>query len=279
MIWSEPWITGDAPVPPAPPPLPPGVAFQCLSITDPAMEAMLIRWKLLVGTHWSPAALRERLGGGAWIALLTDGAQNPIATCVFRPRGGVWLLETLVARERGRGWGRLLLRHAVPWAWDPHQGGCRSLVYIWELSPLAVIGAWWRGWLRTVVAYEWGWSLRAEGACGFCPVEQRGAHSEGAPMPMCYRDPSNGSVAVISDTGLRDGWAYVLATRGAIDWQRLLQKGGWQGLWYRGPSAPMTGDWKWTGETVVIGVIGAPVPADILQSLRLSPEIAYGGGD
>lgn len=230
-----------------------------------------MRWRCLVGTQWSVAALQERLAG-AWIALLVAGESDPVATCVLRPRGSAritWLLETLVARPQGTGLGRLLMRHAIPWAWSQ---GCRSLVYTWELGPLGLVAAWWRGWLRTAVSYEWGWVLRrGDVGCGFCPESVTSAAEPQFVMPTLIRDARTHAYAVVSDSGLRDGWGYVLMTAGEVDWPSVFQKGGWRALWYRGATAPV-GEWRWTGETVVVAVIGMTPPA--AEAIRLSPEIA-----
>jgi GNAT superfamily N-acetyltransferase len=258
-------------MPPPPPELPPGIVFKCVRVSDMS-GSTLLEWRSLVGTQWSSVALQERLAG-AWIAMLvTGGRQDPVATCVLRPRPAVvWLLETFVARPRGAGYGTLLVRHAVPWAWSQ---GCRSLVYTWELGPVGLGVAWWRGWLRTAVTYDWGWSLRSEGetgvGCSFCP--STGAVSRFT-LPVLIRDEHTSAWAIVSDSGLGDGWGYVLITAGAVKWSDVFQKGGWRALWYHGPTAPVGDDpWRWTGEMVVTGVIGAPVS---LQRLRISPEVAH----
>lgn len=271
MIWDDPWITDpQSGPPPTPPELPAGLTFRCMRVED--MSGMLLRWRCLVGTQWSVAALQERLAD-AWVALLIAGENDPVATCVLRPRGAetVWLLETFVARPRGAGLGRLLMRHAVPWVWSR---GCRSLVYTWELGPLGLAAAWWRGWLRTAVTYEWGWTLRAVDAsgCGFCPVAAASVEPRFT-MPVLLRDERTHAWAIISDSGLRDGWGYVLMTAGPVDWSVMLQKGGWSALWYRGPFAPA--GWRWTGETVVTGVIGRVISDEVISSLHLTPEVAF----
>lgn len=278
MIWEDPWIDNPtAQAPPEPPALPAGLAFRCVRVDD--IEQLLLRWSLLVGTQWPAPALRKRLTG-AWVALLIIAESNdPVATCVLRPVcGWTWALETFVvaAEMRGAGIGRLLLRHAVPWAWAQ---GCRSLVYTWELTLGALLTAWRRGWLRTAVAYEWGWTLRSSGSsgCNFCPAAAAFA-AQTAAEPLLFRD-RGGTYAVVSDSGLRDGWGYVMLTGGGDSsdpkfWNAVMQKGGWRALWYRGSSAPGSGSgWRWSGEVVVVGVIGA-TPEGLNAQLRLSPEIA-----
>ena len=262
-------------MPPAPPELPAGLFFRCVHVEDMS-GSLLLQWRTLVGTQWSLAALQERLAG-AWIAMLVaDGRQNPVATCVLRPRGSasaVWLLETFVARPRGAGYGTLLSRHAIPWVWSQ---GCRSLVYTWELGPVGIGVAWWRGWLRTAVAYEWGWVLRRDDSksCSFCP-EILTANVSQFTMPVLIRDERRGdSWTIVSDSGLGDGWGYVLMTSGPVDWPTVFQKGGWRALWYRGTGAPQGAGWKWTGEIVVTGVIGITPPPTVMQRLRLSSEVA-----
>jgi hypothetical protein len=270
MIWNDPWLANPlGGPPPIPPELPQGVVFQCLHVSDMS-GSQLSQWRNLVGTKWPISALQERLEG-AWIAMLSTGADRDlIATCVLRPRSTtLWLLETFVARPRGAGYGTLLSRHAIPWVWSQ---GCRSLVYTWELGPVGVAVAWWRGWLRTAVTYDWGWVLRREGddGCSFCPSTDGTSRFT---LPVLIRDERAGAWAVISDSGLGDSWGYVLMTAGVVNWPDVFQKGGWRALWYHGPIAPVGGDpWRWTGETVVTGVIGAPAS---LRHLRISPEVAH----
>jgi hypothetical protein len=249
------------------------MVFRCIQVGDMS-GAELLQWRDLVGTQWSATALQERLAG-TWIALLdASGGRGPVATCVLRPRGApTWLLETFVARPRGVGYGTLLVRHAIPWVWSQ---GCRSLVYTWELGPMGLAVAWWRGRLSTAVSYEWGWVLRRGGAgCSFCP-ETRDASGSQFTLPILIRGAQrNGPWAIVSDSGLGDGWGYVLMAAGAVDWSTVFQKGGWRALWYRGASAPTGTDWKWTGEIVVTGVIGLTPSSAVMQGLRLSPEVAH----
>lgn len=273
MIWSDPWITesGGLGAPPPPPPLPAGVSFHVYRACDMSAGLLGAWCRDLVGTAWSKEAVRSRLEG-AWIAILLL-AGGPVATCVLRPRGGhVWVLETFVARPRGEGRGTLLVRHAIPWVWSR---GCRSLIYTWELGVGGLAVAWWRGWLRTAATWWWGWVWKGEegGDCGFCGD----ARNVGEPlftMPMLFRGHSGRNFAMVSDSGLRDGWGYVLAMSGDVDWRAIQQKGGWRALWYRGAEAPQQAGWKWTGEVVVVGVIGEAVPIADLTALLATAEIA-----
>lgn len=270
MIWNDPWLADPmGGPPPTPPELPAGMVFRCLQGGDMS-GSLLLQWRDLVGTRWSTSALQERLAG-AWVALLYDsGGRDPVATCVLRPRGiAVWLLETFVARPRGSGYGTLLARHAVPWVWSH---GCRSLAYTWELGPVGLGIAWWRGWLRTAVTYEWGWALRRESVvdCSFCP-ETRGVADSSFTLPMLIQNGD--AYVVVSDSGLGDSWGYVLATAGTVDWSTVFQKGRWRALWYRGVCAPKGGEWRWSGESIIVGVIGASLSQQELYGLRFSPEI------
>jgi hypothetical protein len=271
MIWSDPWITeyGGLGSPPTPPPLPPGVSFHVYRVCDMSAGLLDVWCRDLVATAWSEGAVRSRLEG-AWIALLLLNGALPIATCVLRPRGGhIWLLETFVARPKGEGRGTLLVRHAIPWVWSR---GCRSLIYTWELGVGGLAVAWWRGWLRTATVWWWGWVWKGEeGECGFCGGTRGEMAEPRFVMPMFFRGRG---FAVVSDSGLRDGWGYVLATRGAVDWRSVQQKGGWRALWYRGTAAPEGPGWKWTGEVVVVGVIGEAVPVADLTALLATAEIA-----
>ena len=279
MIWNDPWLADPlGGPPPIPPELPAEMVFRCLQVGDMS-GTLILQWRDLVGTRWSVTALQERLAG-AWIAILImEGDQNPIASCVLRPRGSTsaaWILETFVARPQGSGYGTLLARHAVPWVWSR---GCRSLVYTWELGPMGIGIAWWRGWLHTAISYEWGWVLRREekGAdrCSFCP-ETQAASVYLFTLPVLIRDERRSDAwAIITDSGLGDGWGYVLMTAGSVDWPTLFQKGGWHSLWYCGATAPIGAGWKWTGEIIVTGVIGLTPPPAVMDRLRLSPEVAH----
>jgi len=70
-------------------------------------------------------------------------------------------------------------------------------------------------------------------------------------LPTLFQDGSGS--AIISDSGLGDGWGYVSVFRGEPDWSVIAKRGGWKALWMRAPRAPK--EWSWTGEFVVVGVL------------------------
>jgi hypothetical protein len=71
-------------------------------------------------------------------------------------------------------------------------------------------------------------------------------------MPTLFMDDAG--LAVISDSGLGDGWGHVLTVRGDPDWSAIAKKGGWRRLWMRRSASPGP-EWSWTGEFVVVGLL------------------------
>lgn len=275
MIWSDPWIdvattppaegTGVNPfcttLPPPRPRLPPDLRFQC-ALASAMSDTDLLEWRELVGTRWSVEALRQRLAG-AWIARLwmTEEIANIlIATCVLRrgPVPAMWILETLIAQPKGRGYATALVRSAMTWIWSEGQRGPFVLAYTWELTVAQLAVAWWRGRLKSAAAYESGWIWTAEG-CQFCETNTRRDHPVGPAMPLIFR--SADSEAIVSDSGFGDGLGYVLACRGEIDWASVARQGRWRALWWRGATAPPrnyvtgVGTWQYTGEVIVVGML------------------------
>lgn len=237
MIWDDPW-TLVAMTPEGtrlPPPRTPlaGLRFVCEQVADLDLEI----WNELVGSRWTPAELRQRLAD-AWIPCLFLGA-DLVATCVLRPKPDMWILETLRSRK---GYGTALMRAAIPWIYD--FGGVFTLAYTWELSLPGLAGAWWRGWLGSATTLQYGWHWSAD--CGFCPQGW-------TPIGERITLPSLIGSAVVSDSGLGDGWGYVLAYTGEPDWAAVAKKGGWRSLWMRATTAPK--GWTWTGECIVVGFL------------------------
>lgn len=264
MIWDDPWISAalepaGAHLPPIPADLPTGVRFHCWP--DGSGDGLdLADWADFVRTGWGPAALTGRLRG-CWVATLYERGHLR-ATCVLRWRGGnTWLLETLTARPRAAGWGRLLMRAAVRWLWD-WTGGCFVLGFWWELNLRTAVVAWWRGWLQAAKRVERGWLYvvpqPAEGgACDFCEITQR-RHPwlpRRAPpaQPVLLRGA--GWSVVASDSGLGDGWCYISHWEGPADWQSVAKHGDWVALWARGWEAPSGPGWSWTGELVILAAL------------------------
>ena len=250
MIWSDPWISlasGGTDIPPPVPTLPDGVVFECVQ----AMHLNIVEWRVFIGSRLSDQQLTERIGED-WIACLRVG-EAPTATCVLRPRGSTWLLETLFVPvvARGSGYGTLLTRSVMTWIW--RRVGRFTLAYTWELSLPALVWAWWRGWLRSATSIERGWAL-GRLPCGFC---------EGGPVggrfntPMLFRDSSG--AAVVLDSGIGDGVGYLQMWSGAPNWSAIMGRGMWTSLWCHA-SEPPAGTWRWTGEFVVVGSLNGAAP-------------------
>ena len=252
MIWDDPWIavatdqegetrTFCTTLPPPVPELPAGLLFRCVRASDLDLAA----WADLVRTRWSSTELMVRLQG-AWIPCLftVDGL---VATCILRPIDGKWILETLKGQK---GYGTLLMRSVMTWIWR-FIGGPFVLAYTWELTAAQLITAWWRGWLASAAAIQYGWTFRIPqdgDACTFCPEQD--VWKPLGPRPVL---PLVVDGAIVSDSGLGDGWGYVSSYTGAPDWTVVAKKGGWRSLWMRSAAAP-TG-WRWTGEFVVVGLL------------------------
>lgn len=246
MIWDDPWVRialqkGGTRIPPPLTALAAGQRFECM--TAATLLLGCAQWIELVGTRWSVAEVAQRLEG-AWIpCLFEDGVL--VATCVLRPKEGFWILETLRAR---RGRGTPLLRATIPWLWAR---GVVSLGYTWELSAPALLSAWWRGWLNSACELQYGWAWSSSGTCGFCPTV---SSSSRLTLPTLFQD--SGGAAIVSDSGLDDGWGYVSVVRGEPDWSAIAKQGGWRALWRRAVTGPK--GWSWTGEFVVVGFLNHP---------------------
>lgn len=209
-------------------------------------------WLDFVRTRWTIEEAALRLTD-AHIPCLFDG-DALVATCVLRERktDSLWVLETLRARK---GWGARLLRAVIPWLWYEKVGGPFIMAYTWELSLPALVSAWWRGWLRSAAEIQYGWAWASDSSgCSFCPDHRWEPVGPRLAMPTYFPGPSNNSLAVVSDSGLVDGWGHVLAFRGGPDWSAVAKKGGWRRLWMRRRVSPGPG-WSWTGEFVVVGLL------------------------
>lgn len=245
MIWDNPWVIlakqkGGTTIPPPSTPLAEGQRFVCVQVSD----LDLAGWIDLVGTRWTQEELALRLDG-TWIPCLFQGS-DLVATCVLRPKEGYWILETLRAKK---GFGTPLLRAVIPWLWTKH-GGPFVLGYTWELSLPGLLGAWWRSWLGHATVLQYGWAYTDVSGCGFCPSGWEPLGPRLA-LPTLFRDPQG--IAIVSDSGLGDGWGYVTMVRGDPDWSAIAKKGGWRSLWMRASTKPK--GWSWTGECVVVGFL------------------------
>ena len=252
MIWSDPWVSlatspGGTDIPPPAPSLPDGVAFDSVQ----AEKLNIAEWHSFIGSRLSEQQLTERIGGD-WVAVLRIHG-SLAATCVLRPRGSTWLLETVFVpiSGRGSGYATLLTRSVMTWIW--RRVGRFTLAYTWELSLPALVWAWWRGWLRSAASVERGWML-GRAPCGFCESGSVGGRFN---TPMLFRD-EDGS-AVILDSGLGDSVGYLQMWNGTPAWSAIMERGGWSSLWCHAPEPP-AGEWRWTGEFVVVGALNGSVP-------------------
>ena len=258
MIWDEPWTQiamqeGGTTIPPPKSLLAEGQEFRCVRCTNPLLDLQV--WADLVGSRWTTEELGMRLEG-AWIPCFYDKGEL-VATCVMRPSSEYWILETLRARK---GYGRPLIRAVIPWLYDKSDGPF-TMAYTWELGLPGLLGAWWKGWLGSATAIQYGWSWTAEeGTCGFCPRAWEPLGPRLA-LPTLFHDASG--AAIVSDSGLGDGWGYVTLLRGEPDWGAIAKKGGWRFIWYRGPTGPK--GFEWTGEFVVVGLLNKRGPVTSLE--------------
>jgi len=270
MIWDEPWTQialqpGGTTIPPPKTPLEAGQRFEVLL----ASKLDLGLWADFVGTRWTRQELAQRLEG-AFIPCLWFREQlvatcvlrrRPLeTTCVLRRRPPIWILETLRAKER-QGYGRALLRATIPWLYAA-DGGPFTMMYVWELSLPGLVSAWTRGWLTSATRLQYGWSWTEDGApCGFCPGQGWEPLGPRLTLPTLFQDASGS--AVVSDSGLGDGWGYISIVRGAPNWSAIAKKGGWRYLWMRSAVGP-TG-FRWSGEFIVVGALnhrGGPLPSE-----------------
>jgi hypothetical protein len=242
MIWDLPWLLDFDAGKTGPPPHMPLGSCRFAVVRDISEE-----WITLVGTALTVVEARQRLAD-AWIPCLwSDG--RLVGTCVLRnnPKDVTnWALETLKAP----GYGTLLLYQTFAWLYARNPRF--RLAYVWELSLPGLVAAWWRGWLWSATAIEYGWIWTA--GCGFC-----GGYHRPIVMPVYIQG------ATVIDSGLGDGWGYVQEYRGTPDWSVVGKK--WRGLWMRASQRPE--GWSWSGEFVVVGAIRQ-------GSLWATPEIALG---
>lgn len=198
--------------PPPVPRLPSG--FTCRLESRDSVD--ITKWSALVGTLWGPHVVRSRLRDSV-IPCLYDTSGALVATCVFRPDDpGIYLLETLVARPRRKGYGGHLLHAGVYMLYG--RVGPHSLVYAWELNAAQLIWTWMRGWMASMISLEYGWITT-----GSVPDE----------LSMRY-----------SDSGLGDGIVHMSSAS--------LPAPGHKKLWMSSSTCPGPG-WSWTGEFIVIG--------------------------
>ena len=242
-MWDHPWVSIASQeittLPPPPPRLEKGFIFRCLRAPSD-----MTAWIRLVGTHWTPADLVERLAD-AWIAEL-EWQGDLVATCVLRPvKKGQWVLETLVSRKKGAA--HPLLHSVIWWLWN--FSGPFALFFTWELSLLQLAVAGWKGWIKALKAVYSTWIWTAD-----CFCNHNGIHVNSARFRMPTLLKGSGWSALVSDSGLEDGWGYVQKFSGSVDWSAVAKRGGWLSLWYYGSSSPGEG-WGFTSQVVVVGAL------------------------
>ena len=265
MIWGHPWIAAATDranpatdqfctlLPPPPPTLPPSLTFRCLQPHELDVE----RWADLVGTRWTPDEVNVRLEG-AWIPCLYDDG-TLVATCVLRPQAKpLWVLETLKAVEK-KGYGTHLMYCIMTWLWmqsgSNSNGNPYHLAFTWELTATELFSVWARGWLASSVAIDYGWVFGVNGDCSFCPSTEWHPLKPRLTLPCLFQDTSGS--AIVSDSGLGDGWGYISQFKGTPNWSAIATRGGWRFLWTHGQWQPGP-TWSWTGEFVVVGVLNSP---------------------
>lgn len=286
-IWTHPWLSvalsaEGVGVPPEKPTAD-GMHWSAVRAAEMS-DTELEEWGALVRTGWGVAALRTRLADGAVIVRVWSEEGGCLhGTCVVRPRSaGLWLLETLVARPRRAGWGSVTMHAAIRTVWDygGHQVG-----FVWELRAAGLLRAWWRGWLGAAVSVERGWMWSAPSLeCGFCPNTDAWLPNNQTPvMPVVVT--GEGWSVVVSDSGLLDGWGYVLAigpgpATDRIDWSRVAAVGQWRHLWFAGDSPPRGEGWgwRWSGEVVVRGILNKGWKGSAVSPTTwITAEISSGG--
>ena len=229
MVWSIPWVhiasTEKTLIPVPTPQLPPGVTLVMKTKVDQAW------WSLVTGSTQGPDI--SRLDRCLIPCLYKDGVL--VATCVFRPHPvlpRIYALETLVANPRSQGYGGYLLHAAV------HSLPNAGYVFTWELSLAGLFGCWLKGWLRSMICLEYGWTHKGNGV----------------PTQTPY-----------IDSGLGDGYIYMFEPDHPI--LEVPQK-----AWTAAKKCPGPG-WSWTGEFVVTGNlnIGTPVYRWFTQEISSRP--------
>jgi hypothetical protein len=280
MIWDDPWCsiaaTEETTLPPLPPTLSEDIQFRVLDVAVSGQWDQWTQWEqwiAFVHTGWTVAEVKERLRG-AFIPVLLDTSGRLLGTCVLRPRTDRWwLLETLRAEQ---GHGSTIIRAAFYWLWKHTEGQFR-IAFLWEMS---LAGAAWclygRGWWRAMRRIHWGWTWSdPETGCGWCPLT-----GETAPWKKRHATPvlvsGDGWSAVVSDSGARDSYGWVLASAsgsGSVPWNTITKTMGWRRLWCHAasPPPPSSGQWRWSGEVVVVGAMNSheDPPAEIFTTAEI----------
>jgi hypothetical protein len=85
-----------------------------------------------------------------------------VATCclvLVDPTVNLWVLEALKAKK-GNGYGSQLLQCVMPWLYANFKRF--MLGYTWELSVVGVVCAFLKGWMRSVVDIQYGWTSNSK---------------------------------------------------------------------------------------------------------------------
>ena len=229
-MWSNPWIDLAIAGTRIGPPTPNLGTSRFVLETRATLD--ISGWISFVETHWSPEIVHYRLQGSYIACLYTD---KLVATCVLRNTSpNTYTIETLLAKPKGRGYGALLIHAAVHALYQ--RVGPHKLMYTWELNLKTLIWAYMRGWLRSMVALEYGW-VRPPTEKYESPALDKPIHAYGL---------------WLSDSGLNDNYVYIESDPDTdltkISWNFCTNKT----LWIKSSVCPGPG-WRWTGEFIVIG--------------------------
>ena len=230
MIWNNPWvdlaIAGTLLGP-----LPPDLGT-CRFALETRETLDISGWTSFIGTYWSPEIVHYRLQQ-SYIGCLYDSGKL-VATCVLRKGPNMYTFETLLARPKRRGYGALVI-HAAVYALYQHVGP-HTLMYTWELTLKTLILAYLRGWLKSMLALEYGWIRPATDT-----YESRALDK-----------PIHVHGLWLSDSGLNDNYVYVEpdpdTDLAKISWTFCTNKT----LWVKSSICPGP-RWRWTGEFIVSG--------------------------
>lgn len=151
MLWSDAWtevaVQGGTRLPP-PPPVHRDLTFV---MKDRDSVDLNREWVPFVQTKM---AVYNRLANCLIPCLYKDSTL--VGTLVFRHIDtNRWAIETLVARPQRCGYGGYLIHAAIHALYE--RVGPHMLVYVWELRAPQLWLAYWKGWLKSMVAMEYGW--------------------------------------------------------------------------------------------------------------------------
>lgn len=250
MIWDDPWCVvaatqpGGTTLPPIRYELPPHLHFALL---DRANEEDLKEWTAFVGSRLPLHEVLRRLED-AHIPLLRKD-NRIVSTCVLRHiKQDLWMLESLTATH---GFATPLLRQVMPYIFE-RQGGRFSLAYTWELTIWGFIGAWFKGWLSTIVSVRQGFVYKGEKEGkekGERKKEGEGKEEKEKREGKERKEKKRGGVWTVHTSSKDPEVGEVTYIAGDPRWSLLRYKM----LWTCASVAPR--GWESTGEIVVLGCL------------------------